>query len=136
MKDLGLTHPGRFSRRRMLEQTARGVVLVGATAHYAPLFADPGKRRFKIGACDWSIDKMDDPEAFAVGKAIGLDGVQVSLGTVGNDMHLRRPEVQKQCKDAARAAGLEVASVAIGELNNIPYKSDPRTIEWVRDSID
>jgi L-ribulose-5-phosphate 3-epimerase len=79
---------------------------------------------------------MDNPEAFAVAKQIGLDGVQVSLGTAANNMHLRQPDVQKRCKDAARAAGLEVASIAIGELNNIPYKSDPRTIAWVSDSID
>src|SRR6185369_6997560 len=25
---------------------------------------------------------------------------------------------------------------AIGELNNIPYKSDPRTIQWVSDCVD
>jgi len=31
---------------------------------------------------------------------------------------------------------LEIASLAIGELNNIPYKSDPRTIEWVDHSVD
>jgi sugar phosphate isomerase/epimerase len=37
---------------------------------------------------------------------------------------------------AARKAGLQVASLAIGELNEIPYKSDPRTIEWVSDSVD
>ncbi len=120
----------------MLAQTARGAALFGLAARFGPLFADPGKRRFKIGACDWSIGKMDDPGAFNVARQIGLDGVQVSLGTVANNMRLRQPEIQNQCKAAARAAGLEVASVAIGELNNVPYKSDARTVEWVRDSID
>jgi sugar phosphate isomerase/epimerase len=61
--------------------------------------------------------------------------VQVSLGTAADDMHLRKPEVQQQYKEAAKKAGLEVASLAIGELNNIPYKSDPRTVQWVSDSI-
>jgi hypothetical protein len=31
---------------------------------------------------------------------------------------------------------ISIASLAIGELNNVPYKSDPRTEEWVSDSID
>ena len=31
---------------------------------------------------------------------------------------------------------MAIASLAIGELNNIPYKSDPRTEQWVPDSID
>jgi sugar phosphate isomerase/epimerase len=79
---------------------------------------------------------MADPAAFEVAKQIGLDGVQVSLGTAADDMRLRKPEVQQQYKAAARQAGLQVASLAIGELNNIPYKSDPRTIAWVSDSID
>lgn len=92
--------------------------------------------QFKIGACDWSIGKMADPTAFDVAKQIGLDGVQVSLGTLENDMHLRQAEVQQQYKEAAQRSGLEILSLAIGELNNVPYKSDPRTIAWVNDSID
>jgi sugar phosphate isomerase/epimerase len=79
---------------------------------------------------------MDNPQAFEVAKQIGLDGVQVSLGTVANPMHLHQPEVQQQFKDAAGKAGLQIASLAIGELNEIPYKSDPRTIEWVSTAID
>lgn len=93
-------------------------------------------RRFRIGACDWSIGKMDDPAAFAVAKEIGLDGVQVSMGTLGNNMHLRLPEVQARFKAAAKASELAIASLAIGELNNIPYKSDVRTVEWVNDCVD
>lgn len=92
--------------------------------------------RFKIGACDWSIGKTADPGAMELGKKIGLHGVQVSLGTEANDMHLRKPEVQQQYKEAARKHGVEVLSLAIGELNNVPYKSDPRTIAWVRDSVE
>jgi sugar phosphate isomerase/epimerase len=109
---------------------------LGAVSALAPLLDAAQSRRYKIGACDWSIGKMDNPDAFELARQIGLDGVQVSLGTVANDMHLRLPEVQARFKEAARAAGLEVASLAIGELNNIPYKSDPRTISWVSDCID
>ncbi len=118
---------------RLSVQAAAGLALA---ANCAPLFAAPPKRRYRLGACDWSIGKMADPAAFDVAKEIGLDGVQVSLGTAADDMHLRKAEVQQQYKDAARKTGLEVASLAIGELNNIPYKSDPRTIPWVSDSID
>jgi sugar phosphate isomerase/epimerase len=79
---------------------------------------------------------MGDPAAFEVGKEIGLDGVQVSMGTLADNMKLRQTDVQKQYKDAAQKAGLQIASLAIGELNSIPYKSDPRTVEWVSDCID
>lgn len=98
--------------------------------------ANRTKARFRIGACDWSIGKMADPAALEVAKQIGLDGVQVSLGTLANEMHLRRPEVQQRYKDAVKKSGVEVLSLAIGEMNNIPYKSDARTIPWVSDCID
>ncbi len=120
----------------MLRRTAATAAFLAALPNLAPLFAAPEKRRFKIGACDWSIGKMGDPAAFAVGKDIGLDGVQVSLGTAANNMRLRQPAVQKEYLDSAKAAGLQVASLAIGEMNHVPYKSDPRTVEWVSDSID
>ena len=121
------------TNRRQFIASAAATVALGK---FAPLFAAEGKPRFKIGACDWSIGKLADPAALAVAKQIGLDGVQVSLGTLANGMHLRRAEVQQRYKDAAKKSGVEVLSLAIGELNNIPYKSDPRTIPWVSDCID
>ena len=124
------------SRREMLCRALQTAAWAVLASEFAPLFAAPGKRHYRIGACDWSIGKMGDPQAFEVARQIGLDGVQVSLGTFANNMQLRNKKVQKRYKDAARSAGLEVASLAIGELNNIPYKSDPRTVEWVRDSIE
>ncbi len=125
-----------ISRRQMLARSGAAVGAALVSDSLAPLFAAPGKRRFKIGACDWSIGKMCDPAAFDVARQIGLDGVQVSLGTVANQMSLRQHEVQQRYQTAARQAGLEIASLAIGELNNVPYKSDPRTVAWVSDSID
>ena len=92
--------------------------------------------RFKIGACDWSIGPAGDPKAFAVAKQIGLDGVQVSLNTATDHEHLRRPEVLQAHKDAAQRAGVGFSGLAIGLLNEVPYKSDPRTDAWVQDSVD
>lgn len=119
----------------MLRQTSAAAAALALSTTFAPLLA-ADRRGFQIGACDWSIGKMADPGAMELAKAIGLDGVQVSLGTAANDMSLRTAEVQAQYKAAAEKAGVKVASLAIGELNNLPYKSDPRTIPWVSDSID
>lgn len=127
--------PTLISRRSMIRRCAQTAVALPFATSVAPLLAGP-ERRFKVGACDWSIGKLADPAAFDVAKQIGLDGVQVSLGTTANDMHLRKPEVQSRYRDAARSSGVAVASLAIGELNKVPYKRDPRTIEWVSDSID
>ncbi len=125
-----------LTRRAFLARTPAVPALLAAASPLAPLWAAPASRSFRIGACDWSLGQMARTEAFAVAREIGLDGVQVSLGTEKDDMHLRRSEVQQAYRDQARETGVAVASLAIGELNNIPYKSDPRTIPWVRDSVD
>lgn len=124
-----------LTRRQMLRRTAQAATALAVGPCFAPLLAAPEKRRFKIGACDWSIGKRADSASFAVARQIGLDGVQVSLGTVADDMKLRQPEVQQQFKDAAKKSGVQIAGLAIGELNSVPYKSDARTEAWVRDSI-
>ncbi|MCX7827008.1 MAG: 1-deoxy-D-xylulose-5-phosphate synthase [Verrucomicrobiae bacterium] len=124
-----------LTRRQMINRAAGTAAALALNPALAPLLAAPEKRRFKIGACDWSVGNRGTPEALSIAKEIGLDGVQVSLGTLKNDMHLRQAAVQKEYKETAKRTGVEIASLAIGEMNNIPYKSDPRPIEWVRDSI-
>ena len=90
----------------MIRQSVQATAWLTFAANCAPLFAVPDKRRFRLGACDWSIGKMGDPGALDVAKQIGLDGVMVSLGTAADDMHLRKLEVQQQYKDAAKQTGL------------------------------
>jgi len=120
-----------LTRRQMLHRTGQAAVSFAIGSSFAPLLAATEKRRFKIGVCDWSIGKLADPASFEVARQIGLDGVQISLGTAADDMKLRQPEVQLEFKSAAKKAGVQIASLAIGELNNVPYKSDPRTEAWV-----
>jgi sugar phosphate isomerase/epimerase len=126
----------RFTRRKMLATMGRVGVGLALSAPPGSLVAAQAVRRIKIGACDWSLGKMATPDCFELAKEIGLDGVQVSLGSASDDMKLRQPEVQRQFQDAARASGVQIASLAIGEMNNVPYKSDPRTETWVGDSVE
>jgi sugar phosphate isomerase/epimerase len=118
----------------MIRGTAAAAGAWLTSSRWAPLVA--GERHFKLGACDWSLGKMCEPSALDVAKEVGLDGVQVSLGTEANGMHLKDPAVRKQYEEASRRTGEAIASLAIGELNGIPYKSDPRTVAWVGQSID
>ncbi len=124
------------SRRSFATGLAQAGVAATLWPSLAPLLAAPASRGFKIGACDWSLGRTADVRAFDVAREIGLDGVQVSLGTAANDMSLRTPEVQAGYRDAAQRSGVAIASLAIGELNNVPFKSDPRTVAWVRGSVD
>lgn len=132
-----VTGPG-LTRRQFVGSASSVLataILGGITTDRARAAAPIGPR-YLIGACDWSIGKMADPAAFDVAKEIGLDGVQISLGTVGNNMSLRTPQVQARYREAAKRTGVAIASLAIGELNSVPYKSDERTIAWVEGAVD
>lgn len=132
------------TRREMMLNSARTVAgfslaLLTASCRSGSSELSHGKslrRGFKIGACDWSLGKSSDPGSFELARRIGLDGVQVNIGGPANDLHLRRPEVQKGFLQAAKKNGMEIASLCILDLNSVPYKSDPRTEQWVADSID
>jgi L-ribulose-5-phosphate 3-epimerase len=126
-----------LNRRAMLCRSAQAMAFAGLAATCrGSLFAATASRSYKIGACDWGLGKQCDPTAFDLAREIGLDGVQVSLGTVDNGMPLCRPEVQMAYREAAKRTGLEIASLAIGEMNRVPLKRDPRAASWLMDSID
>lgn len=122
--------------RRNALKIGTGISAFFLTDMWQSLLADPAKRRFQVGACDWSINAMADLKAMETAQKIGLDGVQISLGTFANNMSLREQATQKAYKQAGKKYGVKIGGVAIGELNNYPYKSDPQTEKWVSDSID
>jgi len=121
-----------LNRRKMLLQSALGIGAVAGMGHWAWA----AERKFKLGACDWSLGKRQTPEAFAVAKQIGLDGVEVSFGEPGSENDLRDAAVREVYLKTVKESGLEIASLAMGLLNSIPYASDPRTEKWVEDVVD
>ncbi len=125
------------TRRHWLKTTLNVSALALATPLLAGNFANGTARKTAlIGACDWSIGAGADISCFEVAKRIGLDGVQVSLNTVAQPMHLQQLPVQQAYLDAAKRTGIRIGGLALGTLNEVPYKSDPQTEQWVHDSID
>jgi len=123
-----------MTRRTMLARSVTSIAAAAVAAPLAPLFAAPAERRFKIGACDWMLRRAG-PACFDVAREIGVDGVQVDMGHPADGLRLRQPDVQQAYRDAARRTGLEIASIAMGELNNTGLKSEPRAAIWLLDSI-
>ena len=124
-----------LTRRELLKQSAWLAALATGLSSYDM----PGiekKKKFHIGACDWSLGKRCDTGAFDLAKKIGLEGIMVDLGSEQNELPLRRKEMQELYKEASKKNNVKISSIAIGELNNVPYKSEPKTEEWVWDSVD
>src|SRR5215203_1729150 len=110
-----------ISRRQLLRHTTTLAALAPLSS-FNKLLGAEGKRKWKIGACDWSIGKNSNVEAFDIAKQIGLDGLMVNMGSEKNNLHLRAQAMQQSYLQASRRTGVKISSLAIGELNNIPYK--------------
>jgi len=131
-----MEHP-RMTRRQMLAGAAGAIAGLAVTTSCAS-FARMAKahRGFKLAVCDWTIGKTADPASLAIAKRIGLDGVQVDCGSGKDTLPLFDPNLQKQFLTEAKKQQIEIASLALGTLNGIPYKSDPRAEQWLAQCID
>ncbi len=126
----------RMTRREMMVNGARvvtGLALTTSCRSFGPML---GGRGFKIGVCDWTIGKRTDLASLEMAERLGLDGVQVDFGSGENDLPLCNPELQKKFLEAAKKHNVQVVSLALGVLNDVPYKSDPRAERWVSESVD
>ncbi len=124
-----------LSRRSLLKKT----LMLSPFMHtplWKDLMAKNSRTRFRIGACDWSIGKGSNIEAFDVAREIGLEGIMVDMGSPENNLHIRNKETQEAYLKASGASGIAITSLAMGVYNRIPFHSDNRTEEWVSGSID
>jgi sugar phosphate isomerase/epimerase len=94
------------------------------------------KTSVRFGVCDWTLAKGGDPAALALAGRLGFDGVQVSLDPAGEDLALMKEEARRAYLHAAETTGVAIASLAIGKLNDVPLKSDPRAEKWLGQGLE
>lgn len=124
------------NRRKAIKRMTSAGLALATLSPLKALLAESADRRFKIGACDWSIGKKQDITAIKLAQQIGLDGVQVSFGEPGGEYDLRQASVRQAYATACETNNVEIASLAMGVLNQIPYSSDARAEEWVSECVD
>lgn len=126
----------RTTRRQLLKAAAVSTAAVGTWPLASPLAANSVRPRFKIGACDWSMQMQGDPAVFERAKQMGLDGVQISFGAPEGKFDLRQETVRQQFLAEATKQGIEIASLGMGILNSVPLATDERAMPWVEQCID
>jgi len=133
-----------ISRRQMFTVTAQTVAGLSLAASGLAFGQEKKAKKerkqpqgFRLGVCDWTVGKRCDPGALALAKKIGLEGVQVDFGG-GPDKEppLFNSELQSRYAEERKAQNMQIASLAMGVLNEVPYKSDPRAEKWVDQAID
>jgi len=133
----------RQTRREMMKSSARlglaGLSIGAGFPSSSSLGCKPSPRsgqRFKIGACDWTLGKRTNPEALEVARRLGLDGIMVDMGDPRTGFPLLQPELQKKYLKQAKELKVAIVSMALGILNELPYKKELQAQQWVADSIE
>ena len=121
----------RLTRRESLRLVGGGAALAGLW----PRPAGAAAARFKVGVTDWNLKLENKPEAIALAKQLGFDGVQISLGKGTDRLPLSDPALQQRYLAESRRAGLPLASVCLEVLHINGLKDDPLGQRWVADSI-
>ena len=128
------------TRRRFLRTSldAASAAMLLRAGFAATSGRPPAANGFRLFACDWTLQKTCSPDAFALAARIGLDGVQVDFGRLKegtSTLPLLDEAHQEKILAASAEHGVAIASLALGVLNSVPYKSDPATEQWVLDSV-
>jgi sugar phosphate isomerase/epimerase len=122
--------------RRDFVKAAGAAGAVAALGSLSAVAKPASSKNLRIGMCDWNLGKTADLEVFPLAREIGLDGVEVSLATAKDTVHLRCPKMQEKYRKAAYDNGIMIPSMALGMLNSIPLKSEPKTSIWLADAIE
>jgi len=124
----------RIQRRHFL-QTATAFSCLPLLGEIAKVFGQEPRKPYKIGICDWDLRATGDPKSFAIAKELGLDGVEVSYQPEG-EFSLSQPKNRELFLATAKKESIEIASLAMGVLNNVPLATAEPTEGWVADCID
>ena len=67
------------------------------------------QERYQVGVCDWMVLKRQKLGEFALAKALGCDGVELDMGSLG-----QREAFDNQLRDAAQAAHFKHTADSLG----------------------
>ena len=121
----------------MIRITRRDVLRSAAAAGLAGRVLPAAPPAFKVGVTDWNLRLGAKPDAVALARKLGFDGVQVSFGRrfEGDKLPLDNPELIAQYKKLSAEHKIPLDGTCVDRLHENGLKSDPLAVKWVRDSI-
>jgi L-ribulose-5-phosphate 3-epimerase len=91
--------------------------------------------KFRLGVTDWNLKMEGDPNALALAKACGFEGLQISLSNRPSGTDFLGAAVLDQFVAESRRVGLPLGSVCLNILHRNYLKSDPLGVQRVEASI-
>ncbi len=124
-----------MDRRSFILKSMAGLAVAGI-----PLPALPASLEGKpsgIGICDWNLGDSADPSFIPLAAGVGLDAIQVSVGTAPDNIPLREAAVRRRYIELGKKHNIVYCSVAAGSiLNQIPLATEPQSAIYVVDALE
>ena len=124
----------KIQRRHFLQTTAT-LSCLPFLSGVTGVFGQEQRKPYKIGICDWDLGATGNPKSIALAKELGFDGVEVSYQPEG-EFSLSQPKNRELFLATAKKESIEIASLAMGILNEVPLATAEPTEGWVADCID
>jgi L-ribulose-5-phosphate 3-epimerase len=123
--------------RREFLYTAGSAVCASLVPGVAAAARPQPRREPRVGMTDWNLGSPADPARILSAAQVGLDGVQVSVGTAPDSIPLRHAAVRRQYLELGQRHGIAYPSTAAGGiLNRIPLRSEPQAAVYVIDAVE
>ncbi|MCC5931524.1 MAG: sugar phosphate isomerase/epimerase [Cyclobacteriaceae bacterium] len=133
-----------MNRRSFVLKSMAGAAMAGMPVYGLSAFNNI--KAAGIGICDWDLGHTADnpytPSTTAdifVPRAasVGLEGIQVSLGTSPDHVMLRDPSVRKHYIELGKRHNISYFSVAVGSiLHYLPLTTEPQSAVFVIDGLE
>jgi L-ribulose-5-phosphate 3-epimerase len=124
-----------MNRRSFIHKSMAGAILVTMPA--SAIFSKNSGRPAGVGICDWNLGQSADPSFIPLAEKLGLQAIQVSVGTAPDRMPLREQAVRKQYLELGKKHNIKFCSVAAGSiLNQIPLATEPQSAVYVIDALE
>ncbi len=124
-----------MNRRSFIQKSAAAAVLAGIPA--SVIAACSHAKPAGIGICDWNLGQSADPAYIPLAAEVGLEAIQVSVGTSPENMPLRERSVRDRYLELGKKHNIVFSSVAAGSiLNDIPLATEPQSAIFVIDALE
>lgn len=121
------------TRRELFATTGAAAILAAASGRAR---AQAAGVKFRLGVTDWNLRLEGNPEAVALAKDCGFEGVQISLSNRPSGTDWVGPAVLDRFVAESKRLKLPIASVCLNILHRNYLKSDPVGVQRVADSVD
>jgi len=123
------------NRRSFIQKGLAGAVFAGAPVSFS--FGSSKPAPAGIGMCDWNLGQSADPSYIPLAGKVGLQAIQVSVGTTPDNIPLREDSVRQQYLQLGQKHNIRFCSVAAGSiLHRNAMTTDPKNAIFVIDALE